>query len=329
MAPGALAQVLSDLPNTFNPRLLIGFDSSDDACVYKVSDDTALISTVDFFPPMVDDPYLFGQIAAANALSDVYAMGGTPTLAMNLLCFPNCLDVSVAEEILRGGADKAKEAGCTIAGGHTITDDEPKYGMCVMGFARPDEVLANGGARPGDALVLTKRVGSGLLNTAVKGELLEQSELGDLYREMSTLNKYAAEVARDFDVHGCTDVTGFGLAGHLCEMAEGAGVTVRLSYSAVPLFDSAADMARMGIVPGGAYRNEDYFGDRVKVDEGLAEEVPEVVFDPQSSGGLMFALPPEQADELVARIRATGVSAARVGEFVARGEGEPFVRVVA
>lgn len=329
MAPGALAQVLSDLPNTFNPRLLIGYDGSDDACVYKVSDDTALISTVDFFPPMVDDPYLFGQIAAANALSDVYAMGGTPTLAMNLLCFPNCLDVSVAEEILRGGASKAMEAGCTIAGGHTITDDEPKYGMCVMGFAHPDRVLANAGARAGDALVLTKRVGSGLLNTAVKGELLEQSELGDLYREMSTLNKYAAEAARDFDVHGCTDVTGFGLAGHLCEMAEGAGVTACLSYSAVPLFDSAADMARMGIVPGGAYRNEDYFRDRVKVDEGLAEEVPEVVFDPQSSGGLMFALPPEQADELVERIRATGVSAARVGEFVARGEGEPFVRVVA
>lgn len=328
MAPGALAQVLSDLPNTFSPRLLIGYDGSDDACVYKVSDDTALISTVDFFPPMVDDPYLFGQIAAANALSDVYAMGGTPTLAMNLLCFPNCLDVSVAEEILRGGASKAMEAGCTIAGGHTITDDEPKYGMCVMGFAHPDRVLANAGARVGDALVLTKRVGSGLLNTAVKGELLEQSELGDLYREMSTLNKYAAEVARDFDVHGCTDVTGFGLAGHLCEMAEGAGVTACLSYSAVPLFNSAAQMAHMGIVPGGTYRNEDYFKDRVLVGEGLPEEAPEVVFDPQSSGGLMFALPPEQADDLVERIRATGVSAARVGEFVTRGEGDPFVRVV-
>lgn len=328
MAPGALAQVLSDLPNTFNPRLLIGYDGSDDACVYKVSDDMALISTVDFFPPMVDDPYLFGQIAAANALSDVYAMGGTPTLAMNLLCFPSCLDVSVAEEILRGGASKAMEAGCTIAGGHTITDDEPKYGMCVMGFAHPDRVLANAGARPGDALVLTKRVGSGLLNTAVKGELLEQSELGDLYREMSTLNKYAAEAARDFDVHGCTDVTGFGLAGHLCEMAEGAGAAACLSYSAVPLFDSAAEMARMGIVPGGTYRNEDYFTDRVSLDDGLPEEALEVVFDPQSSGGLMFALPPEQAGGLVERIRATGVSAARVGEFVTRGEGEPHVRVV-
>ena len=315
MAPGALAQVLSDLPNTPNKNLLVGFDTSDDACVYKVSDDLCLINTVDFFPPMVDDPYLFGQIAAANALSDVYAMGGTPTLAMNLLCWPNCLGPELAGEVLRGGADKAMEAGCTIAGGHTIVDEEPKYGMCVTGFAKPDQILANSAAQVGDVLIVTKRIGSGILNTAVKGDLVEQDQMGDLYREMSTLNKYAAEVGHGFTVHACTDITGFGLAGHLCEMAEGAGLTVELHYDQVPLMDQADDFARMGIIPAGTYRNKTYFEDRVRIEEGVASEAADLVFDPQTSGGLMFAVAPDEAQMMLDTFSALDISAARVGVF--------------
>ena len=326
MAPGALAQVLSDLPNVFNPALLIGYDTADDAYVYKVNDETALIGTVDFFPPMVDDPYLFGQIAAANALSDVYAMGGEPKIAKNLRCWPNCLGVEMAGEVLRGGADKAVEAGCTIAGGHTIVDDEPKYGMCVTGFARPEDILANSAARPGDLLVATKKVGSGILNTAVKGGLLEQADMTELYRQMSTLNKYAAEVGHHFDVHACTDITGFGLAGHLCEMAEGAGLTAVLRYEDVPLMDDVEEFARMGIIPAGTYRNHDYFADRVRVSEALPQVAADVLFDPQSSGGLMFAIGPDEADEFQDVLSAEGIDSNVVGEF--EEKRDCFVRIV-
>lgn len=326
MAPGALAQVLSGLPNTPNSKLLVGFDTSDDACVYKVSDDLCLINTVDFFPPMVDDPYLFGQIAAANALSDVYAMGGTPTLAMNLLCWPNCLGPEVAGEVLRGGADKAIEAGVTIAGGHTIVDDEPKYGMCVTGFAKPDQILANSAARPGDVLILTKRIGAGVLNTAVKGDLVDQADMTDLYRSMSTLNKYAAEAARGFSVHACTDITGFGLVGHLCEMAEGADLSVDLHFDQVPLMDQAVDFARMGIIPAGTYRNKSAFDGRVTFAEDLPEEASDLLFDPQTSGGLMFAVDPKDAQMMLDTLGALDIPAAQVGSF---GESRDcFVRVL-
>ena len=326
MAPGALAQVLSEIPNLPNPNLLIGYDTADDACVYKVNDQTALISTVDFFPPMVDDPFLFGQIAAANAISDAYAMGGTPTLAMNLLCWPNCLGVDMAGEVLKGGADKAREAGITIAGGHTIVDDEPKFGMCVMGFVDPQKILANSAAKPGDALVATKRIGSGVMNTAVKGGLVDQADMNDLYQEMAQLNKYAAEVGQYFDVHACTDITGFGLAGHLCEMAEGAEVTAYLRYSDVPLVPDADEFARMGIIPAGTYRNQDYFSNRVKWDASLPTEVADLMFDPQSSGGLMFAVAPEDAEMLVDALRAQGLTAAHVGDF--HQKEDCFVRIV-
>jgi selenide,water dikinase len=326
MAPGALAQVLSDLPNVMNPSLLIGYDTSDDAYVYKVNDDTALIGTVDFFPPMVDDPYTFGQIAAANALSDVYAMGGQPKIAMNILCWPNCLGVEMAGEVLRGGADKAVEAGCTIAGGHTIMDDEPKFGMCVTGFARPEEILSNAAARPKDLLIATKKIGSGILNTAVKGDLLDQKDAEELYRQMSTLNKYAAEVGHYFHIHACTDITGFGLAGHLCEMAEGANLTAELHYEDVPLMDCVVEFARMGIIPSGTYRNLDYFQDRVKIQDGLPQEAADVLFDPQSSGGLMFAVSPDEAQDFQDVLSAEGIDSAVVGEYTEKQDC--FVRIV-
>ena len=237
----------------FDPRLLVGYDSSDDACVYSVSDDVAVIETVDFFTPIVDDPYLFGQIAAANALSDVYAMGGVPKLAMNLLCVPSCLPLDTVRAILEGGHDRAVEAGCVIAGGHTIQDDEPKYGLCVTGFVHPQHILKNIGAQPGDVLVLTKALGVGVITTALKAALADDSARDAAYASMAALNAKAAQAVREVEnVHACTDVTGFGLLGHSYEMASGSGVTVRLHGAALPLLPQAEELADMGIVPGGA-----------------------------------------------------------------------------
>ena len=252
MAPGALAQVLGDLPNVHNDNLLVGFDTSDDASVFRVGENLGLVQSIDFFPPMVDDPFLFGQIAAANSLSDIYAMGGRPSHAMNLLCISSCLGVEVAGQILAGGADKCVEAGCSIAGGHTINDEEPKYGLSVSGFVALDRMLANSGARVGDALLLTKAVGSGIITTAIKGELIEQDEAAAMFDSMRTLNEAPIRLAEELELHGCTDVTGFGLIGHACEMAEGSGVQIELVSGAVPLFDQVLDMARLGIIPAGA-----------------------------------------------------------------------------
>ncbi|MED9984458.1 MAG: selenide, water dikinase SelD, partial [Collinsella sp.] len=226
MAPGALAQVLGDLPNVHNDNLLVGFDTSDDASVFRVGENLGLVQSIDFFPPMVDDPFLFGQIAAANSLSDIYAMGGRPSHAMNLLCIPSCLGIEVAGQILAGGADKCVEAGCSIAGGHTINDDEPKYGLSVSGFVALDRMLANSGARVGDVLLLTKAIGSGIITTAIKGELIEQDEAAAaaMFDSMRTLNEAPIRLAEGLELHGCTDITGFGLIGHACEMAEGSGV---------------------------------------------------------------------------------------------------------
>ena len=237
-----------------NPALLVGYNSSDDAAVYRVSDEVAVIETVDFFTPIVDDPYLFGQIAAANALSDVYAMGGEPRVAMNLLCVPNCLPKDDIRAILEGGHAKAVEAGCVIAGGHTIQDNEPKYGLCVTGFVHPDRILKNVGAQPGDVLVLTKPLGSGVLTTAIKADLISPAARDAVYAHMATLNKKAGNAVRSAkNVHACTDVTGFGLLGHSYEMASGSGVTIRLHGATFPLMDEARDMAEMGIIPTGAY----------------------------------------------------------------------------
>lgn len=329
MAPGALAQVLSELPNTPNSRLIVGFDTSDDASVFKVGENLGLVQSIDFFPPMVDDPFLFGQIAAANSLSDIYAMGGTPSHAMNLLCIPSCLGVEVAGQILAGGADKCREAGCTIAGGHTINDDEPKYGLSVSGFVPLDRMLTNGGARPGDALVLTKAVGSGIITTAIKGELLDEAEASSMFESMRTLNEAPIRLADGLELHGCTDITGFGVIGHACEMAEASGVTLQIAAHAVPLFDQVLDMARLGIIPAGAYRNRDFFGPRADVAADLEPGCEDALLDPQTSGGLLLALPSEDANVLVDRLHGEG----RLGEIIGRvrehTEGDPSVRVLA
>ena len=323
MGSGALTEILKDLPNVRDRDLLVGYDSSDDAAVYRVSDDVAVIETVDFFTPIVDDPYLFGQIAAANALSDVYAMGGEPRVAMNLLCVPNCLPKEDVRAILEGGHSKAVEAGCVIAGGHTIQDNEPKYGLCVTGFVHPDRILKNVGAQPGDVLVLTKPIGSGVLTTALKADLISASSRDAAYAHMATLNKAAGDAVRQVsDVHACTDITGFGLLGHSFEMAEGSGVTIRLHGKALPLMDEALDMAEMGIIPSGAYRNMDYVKPHLAVLPSAQQALLDLAADPQTSGGLLVALPREQAERLLSLLRPFAPWSAIVGEVSARKASE-------
>ena len=323
MGPGALTEILTGLPNLQDKDLLVGYDSSDDACVYRVSDEVATIQTVDFFTPIVDDPYTFGQIAAANSLSDVYAMGGQPKLAMNLLCVPNCLSPQTIREILRGGHDKACEAGCVIAGGHTIQDEEPKYGLCVTGFVHPDRILKNIGAVPGDVLVLTKPLGTGVLSTGAKADLVSPEDYRAMTDCMATLNaKSGQDVVEAKGVHACTDVTGFGLLGHSLEMAQGSGVTIRLFTRELPLLPGALELAEMGVIPAGAYRNLDYVKPRLKVEDSAKEALVDLCADPQTSGGLLVALPEAEALKLLERLRLHAPQSAIVGRVEPAGEAD-------
>ncbi len=253
---------------------------------------------MDFFTPVVDDPYMFGQIAAANALSDVYAMGGEPKLALNIVAFPNCLDVEILGDILAGGADKVKEAGALLAGGHSIQDDEPKYGLAVTGIVHPGKLYKNYGCRPGDVLILTKQVGSGIINTAAKAEMASEQAVKEVCRVMASLNKKAKEVISAYPVHACTDVTGFGVLGHCMEMAEGSGVTFELSVKDVAYMEEAVSCAQMGLVPAGAYRNQEYCRDRLDI--GCVEEhYIDLLCDPQTSGGLLFSVEPQYAGAIM------------------------------
>lgn len=299
----------------------MGYDSSDDACVYRISDELAVIQTVDFFTPIVDDPYTFGQIAAANALSDVYAMGGKPHLAMNLLCVPGCLPSDTIRKILEGGHDKACEAGCVVAGGHTIRDDEPKYGLCVMGFVHPDRILRNVGARPGDVLVLTKPLGTGILTTGAKRKMTSGEDYAAAVANMATLNaRSAGDVIGMKHVHACTDVTGFGLLGHSFEMAFGSNVTIRIDTGALPLLPGALALAEMDIIPGGAYRNMDHVKPHMSVLPGVPEALVDICSDPQTSGGLLVALPEDEAALLLKKLHLHAPRSAIVGRVEEKGE---------
>ena len=311
---GILAQLLGDIRVHSDPNLLVGFDKSDDASVYKVSDELALVQTVDFFPPIADDPYVFGQIAATNALSDVYAMGGEPKLCLNIMAVPESMPKQTVHEILRGGYDKVYEAGALITGGHSIYDDEPKYGLAVTGFIHPDRILTNSGAKPGDVLFLTKPLGIGILTTAQKAELLSEDGKQLAQRLMTTLNKSARDAMVPFRVHACTDVTGFGLLGHSYEMASGSGVTIRLHGAALPLMDEARDMAEMGIIPAGAYRNMDYVKPHLTVLPTAQQVFLDLAADPQTSGGLLVALPREDAEPLLRELQTFAPWSAIVGE---------------
>ena len=285
---------MSKLPKFSDPMLLVGTETSDDAAVYKINDDLAMIQTVDFFTPVVDDPYLFGQIAAANALSDVYAMGGEPKVALNLAAFPDCLDIEILGEILKGGADKVIEAGAVLAGGHTISDNEPKYGLCVSGFVNPKLMWKNYGAEAGDVLILTKPLGTGILSTAIKGELASEDEIEAAVKNMTFLNRYARDIAAEFSIHSCTDITGFGIAGHAMEMAKGSGKTLVLDTGSFPVLQGVQSYTEMGLIPAGAYRNREY------LEEDVESQIPgiwleDLAYDPQTSGGLLLAVSREEA----------------------------------
>ena len=323
---GVLAQLLEGIKVHQDPNLLVGFDKSDDASVYQVTDDLALVQTVDFFPPIADDPYLFGQIAATNALSDVYAMGGEPKLCLNIMAVPESMPKEAVHQLLRGGYDKVYEAGALITGGHSILDDEPKYGLAVTGFVHPDRVLTNSGARPGDVLLLTKPLGIGVLTTAQKAELLSPEGRALAEKLMTTLNRSARDAMVKYRVHACTDVTGFGLLGHACEMAQGSDVEMELRVADIDLIGEAVELAKMGLLPAGMYRNRTFA--EPWVDDGDTELCKQdVLYDPQTAGGLLMAVDPADADALYAELKGCVPSAQRIGTVRAyRGGKRIFLR---
>ncbi len=323
ISPAELAEILRELPRLSAPNLLTSMDNFEDAAVYKISADTAIIQTTDFFPPVVDDPYTYGRIAAVNALSDVYAMGGRPVLALNILCFPTCdYPPEVLKKILRGGADAVVEAGACMAGGHSIQAPEPVYGLSVMGIVHPDHILTNGGAHAGDAIILCKPIGTGVGLLGLKGEQLKEQDARALLLNLSTLNDKALARALEFSIHAATDVTGFGLAGHLHEMAAASGLSAKLYAGRVPLLPAVLELAAQGFVPAGAYANRNAYREHIRYKYDPDEELMDLFFDPQTAGGLLLALERKSARELVAKLTDDGLNAAIVGEFQAGNPGE-------
>lgn len=310
---GTLAKLLDGFKTHTDPRLVVGYDKSDDASVYVINNDTAIIQTTDFFPPIVDNPYLYGQIAAANAISDVYAMGGEPKLALNVMCITEDMDKDTVQEILRGGYDKAYEAGVIITGGHTIHGAEPIYGLAVSGFINPKDVLTNSNAKPGDAIILTKPLGIGIITTAAKADLVDKSVLDKVYLQMATLNKTARDIMVKYSVHSCTDITGFSLLGHSYEMAEGSECTLNIHVSCIPYHKEAYEFADMGFIPAGAYRNREYAEAGVKVVGNIERPLMDICFDPQTSGGLLISIDGNDAGNAVKEMKAAGLNAEIIG----------------
>lgn len=327
MGPEALAQVLRPLREIFEPAgypdLLSGLEAPDDAAVWRLDDERALVLTADFFPPVVDDPWTFGAVAAANALSDLYAMGADPVFAINLVGFPDDLDPAILAEILRGGAEKVREAGAVIAGGHTVVDKEPKYGLAAVGLVHPLRILTKGGALPGDSLLLTKPLGTGVLTTAHKRDKVAADDLDAAVASMTRLSRNAARLLRaaGSDIHALTDITGFGLAGHAHEMAHLSKLTLRIAWDQVPLLPGAERCAREGLIPGGLRRNESYYGSFVTDRRGRAQHERALLFDPQTSGGLFAAVAPGAVATLLEAFRAAGEPVARIGEAVEGAAG--------
>jgi len=316
-----LAQVLRPLSDKFQakdfPALLVGLNAPDDAAVYRINDTTAIIQTLDFFPPVVDDAYAFGVITAANAMSDVYAMGGEVLFALNLAAWRDDLPLEILSDVMRGAADKVAEAGAAIAGGHTITDDEPKFGLSVTGVVHPDRIVKKSGARVGDVLVLTKPLGSGLITTAGKNGVASAAHLQNAIEWMSRLNRAAAQAMQEINVKCATDITGYGLLGHAFEIAEASGVALRFRADALPVLDGALEYARQKQIPGGAGRNKTYLDGKVEFERELNEDLHEILFDPQTSGGLLMAVPAAQIDALTRALQSRGVSGWVVGEVIA------------
>lgn len=298
--------MLGKLPKFEDKNLIVGIETSDDAAIYKVTDDIAMIQTVDFFTPIVDEPYMFGQIAAANSLSDVWAMGGEPAVALNIVGFPNCLDPAILGDILAGGADKVKEAGAVLVGGHSVQDDEPKYGLCVSGFVHPDKIFKNYGCHPGDVLVLTKQIGSGIVNTAIKADMASPEAIREAQRVMASLNKKGKQAVEKYDVSACTDITGFGLLGHCVEMASASDVTFEINVTDIAYLTDAIDYAKMGLIPAGAYKNRGYsIG---KVESGsVAEHYLDLLYDPQTSGGLLISVAEKDVKPMLEDFKAANM----------------------
>jgi len=303
-------------------------ENLDDAGVYRLSEDTAIIQTVDFFTPIVDDPYAFGQIAAANALSDIYAMGGEPLTAMNLVCFPkDSMDISVLESILKGGLDKMCEAGVALVGGHSIDDPELKYGLSVTGRVHPDKLVTSAGAKPGDKVILTKPLGTGIISTALKGGLVDEELAQRVTDCMTALNKKASELMQETGVDACTDITGFGLLGHAVQLADASQVGLEFHLNEIPYFPEVIDFSREGLCPGGLYRNKDYYSCKVEISDEIPEHVQDVFFDAQTSGGLLICLEAEKADILLGRLKEAGVmDAAIIGGVVSEPKGKVVLK---
>jgi selenide, water dikinase len=328
LSPAVLDQVLSKLPRQTDPNVLVGFDHADDAGVYQIGAGTALVQTVDFFTPMVDDPYTFGQIAATNALSDVYAMGGRPITALGHVCFPTNGDIKVLEQVMAGGLSKMMEAGCAVIGGHSVRDEEMKFGYSVTGLIDPQKVLANKGAKVGDRLLFTKALGTGVITTAIKKGAAKQEWIDAAIRSMTTLNKTAAEViassqrpaASGGSVHSMTDITGFGMIAHAREIAFASEVSMLLHAGRIPLLEGALECVRAGHIPGGLLTNREFAECVVEWKDGISEELKALLFDPQTAGGLLISVAAENANELLRALNAAGVPAVEIGEVVERGK---------
>lgn len=325
LGAGVLSHILSRLPKgPADEQLLVGYDSKDDAAVYQVSSDTAIVQTLDFFPPMVDDPYLFGQIAAANALSDIYAMGGEVKTALNIVCFPEHMDLNILGEILRGGSEKVIEAGGVLAGGHSIADADVKYGLSVMGTVHPDQLYANNRGKAGDMLILTKKLGVGIICTANRVKEASQKAMDEAVRSMTTLNRYAAEICRKYPVHACTDVTGFGFLGHLHEMLDNR-LSCVIDVEKIPYIEEARQYADDFLLSAAGQRNRNFVQDHVTFEQ-IPFAMEEILFDPQTSGGLLLAVDPALAAELEEELQKAGLPARIVGKFLEKQEQEIMVR---
>jgi selenide,water dikinase len=302
-------------------------ERAEDASVYKLTDDLAIVQTIDFFTPIVDDPYSFGQIAAANAMSDVYAMGGKPLTAMNVVCFPiKTMDISILKKILAGGVDKVHEADAILVGGHSIEDEELKYGLSVTGTIHPTNVVLNNGARVGDRLILTKPLGTGIMSTALKGKVIDEDAMVKVIKSMTTLNRQASELMQEIGVHACTDVTGFGLLGHAGEMIEGTDIAMLIHSATVPFFPEAKELAEMGMIPGGLHRNREFRLNMVEIAREVPDYLSDILFDPQTSGGLLISVSEQKAPVLLERMHREGIEEAVViGEVVAKPQGKIIV----
>ncbi|WP_442908404.1 selenide, water dikinase SelD [Intestinibacter sp.] len=314
LGPGVLSRVLDKIPRKHDENLLIGFESNDDASVYKITDDIAIVQTLDFFPPMVDDPYTFGKIAAANALSDIYAMGGEVKTALNIVCFPEQMDLNILGDIILGGTEKVQEAGGVLSGGHSIMDQDVKYGLSVTGVINPNKIYSNNGCKIGDKLILTKPLGVGIIATANRVGEASKEAMEKAINSMCTLNKYASEISRKYDIHACTDVTGFSLLGHLNEMVAGKCSAV-LNSDKVPYIEEAKNYASEFLLTAAAQRNRNFLEDKVlfNIDDFAMEEI---LFDPQTSGGLLIAVNPKDADELIEELKTLELPCGIIGEIV-------------